>query len=71
MTNGMQEWLIYQKWKDEFLPKLFPETTFTVKRHPAAFTAKEEVEAISMETGIPIPQKYQSLISEETGQLSD
>lgn len=54
----IKEWLIFKNWKDSYLPKVFPDATIEVTRHPAAFTDEKQLLEISMATGIEIPAKY-------------
>lgn len=51
------EWLLFQKWKDEYFPAAFPNATITITHHPALFTDPEELIAISDATGIAIPDE--------------
>lgn len=51
-----KEWLIFEEWKESYLPKVFPDAAIEVDRHPAVRTNKEEMLEISRATGIPIPQ---------------
>lgn len=49
------EWEAFFQWKNQFLPAEFPEGEITVRKHPAVMTDPEQVDDISAETGIPVP----------------
>ncbi len=55
MSNGAQEWLLFQRWRDELLPTKFPNAELEVTRHPAAHTLREELVEIAEATGMEIP----------------
>ena len=53
-----KDWLAFYKWKEEYLPQVFSGSSMRVSIHPAIFTAREDVQKFSIETGIAIPEKY-------------
>ena len=52
---GRQEWLEFEKWRTQILPKAFPEDKIVVSQHPAELTNFADLEQISEATGISIP----------------
>lgn len=55
-----EDWLMFQRWEKEILPKAFPAASFATVRHPAEFTLPEDMARISAETGMAIPENYRN-----------
>ena len=47
------------RWKDEYLPQVFPEASIRVSRHPAEFTDPDVIAEIAEELGVEVPERYQ------------
>ena len=58
MTNGAQEWLLFDKWHNQILPNAFPSAVVQTLRHPAAFTPRDERLNVQEQTGIVTPEEY-------------
>jgi hypothetical protein len=55
-----EDWVTYFKYKDEILPRVFPNAKISVtkRRHPAVFTDDDILRQIQRETDFEIPEKY-------------
>jgi len=55
-----EDWVTYFRFKDEILPRVFPNATISVtkRRHPAVFTDDDILRQIQRETDFEIPEKY-------------
>ena len=54
----VDDWLVYKDWSENILPAAFPNADIRVSRHPASFTATEDLEAIADQAEMPIPAKH-------------
>lgn len=57
-TFTEREWRKFFKWKDSYLPSIFPSATIEITQHPAEFTNDNDLLRISRVTGIPLPERY-------------
>ncbi|MGI9221879.1 MAG: hypothetical protein ACR2QS_12685 [Woeseiaceae bacterium] len=52
-----QEWLLFYRWMEVLIPAAFPDRdlSMTVTRHPVVYTECDNMDNVSKQTGIPIP----------------
>ncbi|MEM7280958.1 MAG: hypothetical protein AAF438_04955 [Pseudomonadota bacterium] len=69
-THGFEneEWLLFFKFKDEYLPSAFPDALIEVTRHPAENTELSKLADITKSTGIPVPEYVKERFFELTGE---
>lgn len=57
------DWAVFAEWGEYSIPSFFPDSEIRVTKHPARQTTREEIERISTETTLAVPEEFQSKTS--------
>lgn len=72
-NDGMQDfdvddWILYKDWEERVLPDAFPGAEIRQSRHPARFTAPEQIELIAEQSEMAIPDSIREKLREAENQ---